>query len=195
MSLFVILLSQKKPYYHSWTRHFSFTWVGKSFASQLIKPHWNSSAGFRVLTLSHSSPSHLLCRYVFKRSANKTFNCKIPIIHSIILESVLTATFLQLELWFRVVGLPATGRFLSTSAHYLESWLRNRQYLEVCMHQWQVSRLWRQFTSLTFDRRTPWNVRHRLIHSHLMDCTGYFENHWHHWWSLSHLLTVYIIDW
>ena len=71
----------EKPYYHSWTRHFLFTWVGKSFASQLIKPHWNSLAGFRVLTLSHSSPSHLLCRYVFKRFANKTFNCKILIIH------------------------------------------------------------------------------------------------------------------
>ena len=95
---------------------------------------------------------------------NKTFNCKIPIIHHTIIESVLTATFLQLELWFCVVGLPATSRFLSTSAHYLESWLRNRQYLGVCMHQWQVSRLRRQFSSLTCDRRIPWNVRHRLIH-------------------------------
>ena len=66
----------------------------------------------------------------------KTFNCKIPIFHHIIIESVLTATFLQLELWFRVVGLPATSRFLSTSAHYLESWLRNCQYLEICMPQW-----------------------------------------------------------
>ena len=125
---------------------------------------------------------------------NKTFNCRIPIIHHIIIESVLTAIFLQLELWFRVVGLPATSRFLSTSAHYLESWLRNRQYLGVCMHQWQVSRLRRQFSSLTCDRRIPWNVRHRLIHSHLMDCAGYFENHWHYWWFLPHLLTVYIID-
>ena len=35
-------------------------------------------------------------------------------------ESVLSATFLQLELRFRVVGLPTIGRFLSTSAHYLE---------------------------------------------------------------------------
>ena len=166
----------------------------ESFSSQLIKPHWHSSAGFWGLTLSHSSPNHLLRHYVFKRSVNKTFNCKIPIIHFIILESVLTATFLQLELWFRVVGLPATGRFLSTSAHYLESWLRNHQYLGVCMHQWQVSRLRRQFSSLTCDRRIPWNVRHRLIHSHLMDCAGYFENHWHYWWSLSRLLTVYIID-
>ena len=150
---------------------------------------------FWVLTLGQSSLSHLSCRYVFKRSASKTFICKILVIHLTIPESVLTATFLQLEQWFRVVGLPTTGRFLSTSAHYLERWLRNRQYLEVCMHQWQVSRLWRQFTSLTFDRRIPWNVRHQLIHSHLMDCTGYFENHWHYWWSLSRLLIVYIIDW
>lgn len=157
--------------------------------------HWHSLARLWELTLSHSSPNHLLCHYVFKRSVKETFNRKIPIIHCIILQSVLTATFLQLELWFRVVGLPATGRFLSTSAHYLESWLRNRQYLEVCMHQWQVSRLRRQFSSLTCDRRIPWNVRHRLIHSHLMDCAGYFENHWHYWWSLSRLLTVYIIDW
>ena len=156
--------------------------------------HWHSLAGLWESTLSHSSPNHLLCRYVFKRSVNETFNHKIPIIHCVILESVLTATFLQLELWFRVVGLPATGRFLSTSAHYLESWLRNRQYRGVCMHQWQVSRLRRQFSSLTCDRRIPWNVRHRLIHSHLMDCAGYFENHWNYWWSLSRLLTVYIID-
>ena len=97
---------------------------------------------------------------------NKTFNCKIPIIRHTIIESVLTAIFLQLELWFRVVGLPTTSRFLSTSAHYLESWLRDHQYLEVCMHQWQVSRLRRQFSSLTCDRRIPRNVRHRLIHSH-----------------------------
>ena len=169
-----------------------FTWVGKSTVDQ---DHLTSLAGLWESTLSHLSSNHLSCRYVFKRSVNKTFNRKIPIIHCVIIDSVLAATFLQLELWFRVVGLPATGRFLSTSAHYLESWLRNRQYLEVCMHQWQVSRLRRQFSSLTCDRRIPWNVRHRLIHSHLMDCAGYFENHWHYWWSLSRLLTVYIIDW
>lgn len=150
----------------------------------------------RVLTLGQMSPSHLLCRYVFKRSLQINHSsAKYPSSILTIPESVLTATFLQLDLWFRVVGLPATGRFLSTSAHYLERWPRNRQYLEICMHQWQVSRLWQRFTSLTFDQRIPWNVQHQLIHSHLMDCTGYFENHWHHWWSLSHLLTVYIIDW
>jgi hypothetical protein len=147
------------------------------------------------LTLSYSSPNHLLCRYVFKRSASKTFICKILIIHLTIPESVLTATFLQLEQWFRVAGLPATSRFLSTSTHYLERWLRNRQYLEVCMHQWQVSRLWRQFTSLTFDQRIPWSVRHQNIYSHFTGCAWYFENHWHYWWSLSRLLTVHIIDW
>lgn len=151
---------------------------------------------FWVLTLGQSSPSHLSCHYVFKRSLqiNHSYAKYLSSILTIP-ESVLTATFLQLEQWFRVVGLPETSRFLSTSAHYLERWLRNRQYLEVCMHQWQVSRLWRQFTSLTFDQRIPWRVRHQPIHSHFMDCTGYFENHWHHWWSLSHLLTAYIIDW
>ena len=173
---------------------YSFTWVGKSFTSQLTKSLTSFS---RVTGVDFESfitkPSVVsLC---VQEIWNKTFNRKIPIIHCVIIESVLAATFLQLELWFRVVGLPATGRFLSTSAHYLESWLRNRQYLEVCMHQWQVSRLRRQFSSLTCDRRIPWNVRHRLIHSHLMDCAGYFENHWHYWWSLSRLLTVYIIDW
>ena len=163
---------------HSWSNHF-----------------WKSSTGFRGLTLSYLAPNHLSSCYVSKRSANKNFICKILVIHLTIPESVLTATFLQLEQWFRVVGLPATGRFLSTSAHYLERWLRNRQYLEVCMHQWQVSRLWRQFTSLTFDQRIPWSVRHQNIYSHFTGCAWYFENHWHYWWSLSRLLTVYIIDW
>ena len=105
---------------------FSFTWVGKSFTSQLTKSLWKSLTGFQGLTLSYSSPSHLSCRYVFKRSASKTFICKILVIHLTIPESVLTATFLQLEQWFRVAGLPATGHFLSTSTHYLERWLRNR---------------------------------------------------------------------
>ena len=173
---------------------YSFTWLGKSFTSQLTK----SLISFDQVTgvdfesfITKPSVVSLCVQEIW----NKTFNCRIPIIHHIIIESVLTATFLQLELWFRVASLLATGRFLSTSAHYLESWLRNHQYLGVCMHQWQVSRLRRQFSSLTCDRRIPWNVRHRLIHSHLMDCAGYFENHWHYWWSLSRLLTVYIIDW
>lgn len=112
---------------------YSFTWVGKSFTSQLTKITWHFS---RVMGVDFESfftkPSVVsLC---VQEIWNKTFNCRIPIIHHIIIESVLTATFLQLELWFRVANLFATGRFLSTSAHYLESWLRNRRYLEVCMH-------------------------------------------------------------
>ena len=145
MSLFDIFLSQEKPYYRSWTRHLFIHLGWEILYLTVDQNHLTSLAGLWESTLSHSSPNHLLCRYVFKRSVNKTFNRKIPIIHCVIIESVLAATFLQLELWFRVVGLPATGRFLSRSAHYLESWLRNRQYLGVCMHQWQVSRLRRQF--------------------------------------------------
>lgn len=99
---------------------------------------------FWVLTLGQLSPNHLSFRYLFKRS--------LPISHSsakylssilTILESVLATKFLQIDLWFRVVGLPTMDRFLSTSTHYLERWSRNRQYLEICMPQWQVSRLWR----------------------------------------------------
>ena len=76
-------------------------------------------------------------------TANKPFICKISVIH---LDhpwvSPCQRCFFKLDLWFCVVGLPMTDRFLSTSAHYLERWPRNRQYLEVCMHQWHVSRLW-----------------------------------------------------
>ena len=119
---------------------YSFTWVGNPL------PHsWPKSLDIfsRVMGVDFESfitkPSVVsLC---VQEIWNKTFNRKIPIIHHVIIESVLAATFLQLELWFRVGGLPATSRFLSTSAHYLESWLRNHQYLEVCMHQWKVSRL------------------------------------------------------
>ena len=192
MSLFDIFLSQENLATALEHDTYSFTWVGKSFTSQLTKITFSRVMGVDFESFITKPSVVSLC---VQEVWNKTFNRKIPIIHHIIIESVLTATFLQLELWFRVVGLPATGRFLSTSAHYLESWLINRQYLEVCMHQWQVSRLRRQFSSLTCDRRIPWNVRHRLIHSHLMDCARYFENHWHHWWCLSRLLTVYIIDW
>ena len=125
MSLFHILLSQKNLTTTLEHDTCSFTWVGKSLASQLTKSLTFFS---RVMGVDFESllPNHILCRYVFKRSVNKTFNRKIPIIHCVIIESVLAATFLQLELWFCVVGLPATGRFLSTSAHYLEIWLRNR---------------------------------------------------------------------
>ena len=192
MNLFDIFLSQENLTTALEHDTYSFTWVGKSFTSQLTKITFSRVMGVDFESFITKPSVVSLC---VQEVWNKTFNRKIPNIHCVIIESVLAATFLQLELWFRVAGLPATGRFLSTSAHYLESWLRNRQYLGVCMHQWQVSRLQRQFSSLTCDRRIPRNVRHRLIHSHLMDCAGYFENHWHYWWSLSRLLTVYIIDW
>ena len=84
--------------------------------------------------------------------------------------------------------LPMTDHFLSTTTHYLEIWSRNRQYLEICMPQWQVSRFRRQVASLTFDRMISWHVQLQLIHSNFMDCTEYFESHWHCWWLLSHLL-------
>ena len=129
-------------------------------------------------------------------SSNKPFICKISVIHfDHPWVSPCQYISSKLELWFCVAGLPTTDRFLSTSTHYLERWSRNRQYLGICMPEWQVSHLWRQVASLTFDQRILWRVRHRLIHSHFMDCTEYFEGHWHYWWFLSHLLTVYIIDW
>ena len=75
-------------------------------------------------------------------NSNKPFIWKISVIH---LDhpwvSPCQIYFFKLDLWFCVVGLPTTDHFLSTSAHYLERWSRNRQYLGICMPQWQVSHL------------------------------------------------------
>ena len=49
------------------------------------------------------------------------------------LSQSLPIYFSKLDLWFRVVGLPTMDHFLSTTTHYLGSWSRNRQYLEICM--------------------------------------------------------------
>ena len=195
MGMFVVFWFFKNSVKHSWTRHFHSPGLGNPLPHSWPN-HWHPLAGLRESTLSHLSPNHLLCRYVFKRSVQISHS-SAKFLSSILTipKSVLATKFLQLDLWFHVVDLSTTDRFLSTSTHYLERWSRNHQYLEICMPQWQVSRLWRQFTSSTFDQRIPWHVRHQHILSHLMDCTEYFESHYHYWWFLSRLLTVYIIDW
>jgi hypothetical protein len=60
----------------------------------------------------------------------------------------------------------------STSAHYLESRLRNYLVpwsLHVSMESFLAFDS--GFTSLTPDRNIPSNVRHQIIYSQLMDCT------------------------
>ena len=58
--------------------------------------------------------------FVQEDAANKPSSTKYLSSILTIPESVLTDSFLQLDLRFHVVGLPATGLFLSTSVHYLE---------------------------------------------------------------------------
>ena len=85
-------------------------------------------------------------------SLNKPFICKISVIHfDHPWVSPCQYISSKLDLWFRVVGLPTTDHFISTTALYLGSWSRNRQYLEICMPQWQVSHLRRQVASLMYD--------------------------------------------
>ena len=152
--------------------HF-FTWVGKILClivNQTILKVFSRFLGisFGLIVTKPSAVS--LC--VQEDSTNKPFICKIFVIsfeHPWVSPCQYISS--KLDLWFRVVGLPTTDHFLSTTTHYLESWSRNRQYLEICMPQWHVSRLRRQVASLTFDRKILWHVQLQLIHSHFMDFT------------------------
>ena len=150
-----------------------FTWVRKILCltvNQTILKVFSRFLGISFGSIFTKPSAVSLC--VQEDSSNKPFICKIFFIHfDHPWVSPCQYISSKLDLWFRVVGLPTTDHFISTTAHYLGSWSRNRQYLEIYMPQWQVSRLRRQVASLTFDRMIPWHVRLQLIHSHLMDCT------------------------
>ena len=174
-----------------------FTWVGKILCltvNQTIFKVFSRFLGIIFGSIVTKPSAVSLC--VQDDSSNKPFICKISVIHfDHPWVSPCQYISSKLDLLFFVVGLPTTDHFLLTTDHYLGSWSRNRQYLEICMPQWQVSRLRQQVASLTFDRMILCNVELQIIYSHFMDCTEYFESYWHYWWLLSHLLTVYIIYW
>lgn len=76
MSLFDIFLSQEKPYYHSWTRHLFIHLGWEILYLTVDQNHLTFLAGLWESTLSHLSPNHLSCRYVFKRSETKHSTAK-----------------------------------------------------------------------------------------------------------------------
>jgi hypothetical protein len=65
-----------------------------------------------------------------------------------------------------------TSLFLSTSAHYPKSRLRNYlSTLKLACLNGKFLAFDSGFTSLTPDREIPLSVRHQLIYSQSMDCT------------------------
>ena len=67
-----------------------------------------------------------------------------------------------------------TGRFLSTSAHYPRSWLRNNPFstLKLACLNGKFLTSGDRFTSMAFDWMILCGVRHRLMYSHHVNCTA-----------------------
>jgi len=101
-------------------------------------------------------------------------------------------------------GPPTMSHFLSTSAHYPRSWLRNNPFstLKLACLNGKFLTSENRFTSMAFDRKTLHGVWHQLIYSHNVNCTVVpwgslplsvipltLVNNLHHWlvirWCLS----------
>ena len=89
------------------------------------------------------------------------------------------------------------SHFLSTSAHYQRSWVKNTLSVPWGLHTSMASfsllaTSWHHWPSteilcMVFDIKT-------FIHT-IQNALQYLENHYHYQWSLSHLLMAYIINW
>ena len=162
----------------------------------------------RIVSLSRlvMLPILVSCRPMFKGNLNKSYLCSQ--------HSLCSSTF-ELVLWllhshhsrtmFQVScrrcgthhGPPSMRLCPSTSVHHLGNSLRNKNLvpwdlyalmadslaLNIGSHHWPlIDRI-----NWVFDIRTSIHTQYIVL--------GYLGNHWHQWWSPSHLLTVHIIGW
>ena len=70
-------------------------------------------------------------------------------------------------------GPPTTSHFLSTSAHYPRSWLRNNPFsaLKLAYINDRFLTSSDRLTSMAFDRKILHGVQHRIMYSHHVNCT------------------------